>query len=380
MTPAIVVLAYERPEALRRLLVSLDRATYSVELPVTLIVSLDHSDSAAGRITSGIARDFTWRFGPKCVIEQPEHLGVVRHFHVAGDLTAEYGDIILLEDDLTVSPAFFDYASKAIDGYSDDERIAGYCLYGVLFNGFTHEPFLPIEDGSDVFFMRVPYTQGLCFSARQWAAFRSWEGESHGLAHHPALHPAFLDFGVDEWFPALASYLAHTGRYFCFPRVSLTVGWGDAGAHFSEASSWFQTPMLMGSRRFSLTSLDDAIAVYDGFFELDPASLRALGQRLPDRDFDLDINASKRPENLRNDLVVTTRPVRKAIARFGLKMYPQSSTWRYRCPATTSPWLTRPTCAGRSGPKRRLGAGCTATTGIDIVVADHVPCASKRRA
>jgi hypothetical protein len=334
VTPAVVVLAYERPGALQRLLTSLDRATYPAEAAVTLVISLDRSESPAARRTAAVAHDFSWRFGPKRVIEQPEHLGVVGHFYAAGDLTGEYDDIVLLEDDLTVSPAFYDYVSSVLTAYGDDERVAGFCLYGVWFNGFTHQPFLPIEDGGDVFFMRVPYTQGLCFSARQWTAFREWSARSPPLAPHPELHPAFLGFGGDEWFPALASYLARTGRYFCFPRVSLTVGWGDAGAHFNAASSWFQTPLLMGPRYFSLPLLDEATAVYDGFFELEPERLKALGPGLRDREFDLDLNATKRPENLRSDLVLTTRPVHRAIARFGLAMYPAELNAALEVPGT----------------------------------------------
>ena len=43
---------------------------------------------------------------------------------------------------------------------------------------------------------------------------------------------------------------------------------------------------------------------------------------LQDREFDVDLNATKQPANLRNDLVLTTRPVRNPVASFGLAMYP----------------------------------------------------------
>ena len=151
--------------------------------------------------------------------------------------------------------------------------------------------------------------------------FDAWLGGGSVAESHD-LHPAFSRFGPQEWFPSLAAYLAQTGRWFCFPRSSLTVGWGDAGAHFEEASSWFQTPLLMGPRRLGLSPLDDALAVYDGFFELLPDRLRRLGALLPDEGFDVDLNATKQPANLREDFVLTTRPVRNAVERFGLTMYP----------------------------------------------------------
>src|SRR5690606_15530719 len=239
----------------------------------------------------------------------------------AGGLTREYGSIVLLEDDLTVSPAFYEFATAVLGAYGDEERVAGCCLYGLWFNGFTLEPFMPIEDGHDVFFLGVPHTQGLCFSAAQWSAFEaSWRPGA--VRPHPALHPAFLDFPPDEWFPALASYLAEAGRYFVFPRVSLTVGWGDAGAHFARGTSWFQTPLQYGHRRYSLPTLEEAVGVYDGFFELLPDRLRRLAPSLPAAGFDVDINATKQPANLRADLVLTSRPVRSAVKTYGLEMYP----------------------------------------------------------
>ena len=318
--PCVVVLAYERPEALGRLLTSLDRAAYP-DHDVTLLISFDKSGSEAGSKALSLAKGFEWRFGEKLVVQQPQHLGVVEHFLAAGCYTRTYDEVILLEDDLTVSPAYYDSACQILDAYGGDDRIAGCCLYGLWFNGFTQEPFLPLEDGGDVFFLRVPYTQGLCFSARQWQAYERFL-ETDRVAASPDMHPSFLDFGPQEWFPSFAAYLAQTGRFFCFPRASLTVGWGDAGTHFSEATSWFQTPLLMRPRRLNLPSLEESLAVYDGFFELLPDRLMRLAGSLPADAFDLDLNATKLPVNLRSDHVATTRPVRRALRRFGLTMSP----------------------------------------------------------
>jgi GNT-I family len=321
MTTAIVVLAFNRPDALARLLSSLDRAYYPSQTSVPLVISLDQGSSPSARASAAVAHGFEWRFGSKLVIEHPDHLGVARHFRTVGDLTREYGAAILLEDDLTVAPPFYQYATQVLDAYADDPRIAGFCLYGLWFNGFTHEPFLPIDDGADVSFLRLPYTQGLCFSVQQWDAFAAWRAAVE-VASCPELHPAFLRFGPDEWFPDLAAYLASSDRFFCFPGTSLTVGWGDAGAHFAESTSWFQTPIQLGQPQLRLPALDEVKAVYDGFFELLPDRLASLAPALQGQDFDVDLNATKRPANLRTDHVLTARPVRKAVASFGLTMYP----------------------------------------------------------
>jgi hypothetical protein len=227
----------------------------------------------------------------------------------------------LLEDDLEAGPAYYEFARRACDRYRDDERVAGTCLYGLWFNGFTHDPFVPVDDGSDVFFLQLPYTQGLAFTAAEWQRLTAHRATPRML-RSADLHRSFRRFAPDEWFPALASYLAATGRYFCFPRVSLVTGWGDAGAHFDAPTSWLHTPMQLRPREYVLPGLDESLAVYDSFYELLPSRLRTLGADLPLPDFDVDLNATRGRANLHHDHVLTTRPARRAIKSYGLRLRP----------------------------------------------------------
>ena len=323
MTPAIVVITYDRPSVLQRLLTSLAAADYPAGAEAPLVITIDRGDSSSAAQVVELARGFEWRFGPKRVIEQPHHLGLVEHFWAAGRLSSDYEAIILLEDDLTVAPPFYTFASQALARYANEERIGGVSLYDLWFNGFTHLPFRSLDDGFDVYFVGVPYTQGYALTAGQWQRFDEWwQLNGPTVQPHSALHPAFLDFGSDEWLPALASYLAREGRYFCFPRASLTTGWGDAGVHFDLRTDWFLAPVQLQGGDYRLPDLDESLAVYDSFFELTPDRLRSLGPSLPNVDFDLDLNATKLPENFRSEHVLTTRPVRRALSSFGLRLQP----------------------------------------------------------
>jgi hypothetical protein len=321
MTPALVVIAYNRPQALTRLLASLDAAAYPAAVEVPLLISIDRGPEGVSAAVSEAARVFEWRFGPKQVIEQPQRLGLVSHFRECGHLSQRFDGCVLLEDDLTVAPPFYRFAAQSLAAYAADERIAGVCLYGLWFNGFTREPFEPLQDGADAFFLRLPYTQGLAFTGEQWRRFDEWWAQAAPQSLGE-LHPAFRDFGNDEWFPALAAYSAGEQRYFCFPRVSLSVAWGDAGSHFDAATHWLQAPVQLRSEDYRLLPLDDALAVYDAFFELLPDRLRALAPHLPDVPFGLDLNATKQPENLKPDYVLTTRPARNPLVSFGLRLRP----------------------------------------------------------
>ena len=126
--PAIVVVGYNRPHSLRRILKSLTLANYLVE-DVPLVISIDFSDSPEGHEARAYAKEFEWTFGPKRVISHPENIGLRRHILSCGDLASEYGSIIVFEDDLSASPCFYEYSAAALEFAEQDPLIGGVSLY-----------------------------------------------------------------------------------------------------------------------------------------------------------------------------------------------------------------------------------------------------------
>ncbi|HKZ55303.1 MAG TPA: hypothetical protein VJ123_07475 [Anaerolineales bacterium] len=307
MRPAVVVAAHNRPAALSRLLASLERAEYpSGSIP--LLISIDPGGDPG---VPHIAERFRWGHGEKLIIEHAQHLGLVEHFYRCGDLSEEYGALILLEEDLFVSPAFYSFASEALTFYGEDRRIAGISLYALWFNGYNQFPFVPLLDDADVYFLQVPYTQGQALTREQWSGFRSWQASGdRAIRVGDGLHEMFARFGPDEWFPLRMKYLVQTGRTYVFPRASLTTGFGDAGAHFARETRFFQVPLQGEAKDFRLKPLDDSCAVYDSFFEILPDRLNRLAPTLVGHTYDVDLYATKSPANLHADLVLTTRPCR----------------------------------------------------------------------
>jgi len=318
--PAIVVNAYNRPAALERLLTSLQQAIYPSDAQVPLIVSIDRGGSSE---VQRLVENFAWTHGSKNVITQAEHLGLVSHFFACGDLAQRYGAIVYLEDDLTVSPVFYAYAAQVLSFYHSDDRVAGCSLFGLWFNGYTQQPFVPLLDGSDGFFVQVPYTQGLAFTAEQWARFTEWQRSPLAtVAPSVPLHEAWSHFDREDWFPLLARFVITTERYFIFPRVSHATGWGDAGTHFAQASRFFQVPLQRGKQIYDFKTLDEADAVYDSFFELRPDRLNRLTDELCGYDYTLDLYGTKSRTNLRAEYVLTSRSCRNPIVSFGKTAWP----------------------------------------------------------
>ncbi|MCL4393411.1 MAG: hypothetical protein M1482_01090 [Chloroflexi bacterium] len=325
MNPAIVVAAYDRPYALERLLASLARGDYPNE-PVPLVISIDRTETDSYRRVCALAESFVWRFGPKRVVRHDEHLGLVDHVYYCGDLSEEYGSIVFLEDDLAASPVAYKYASSALSFYATDEKIAGVSLYALWFNGYTLQPFTPLDDGGDVFFLQIPYTQGQAWTSGQWRRFAQWRtrGNITPSLCDP-LHRMWLDFDGQDQFPVMTKYLVETGAFYVFPRVSLTTGMGDAGTHFARSTLFFQVPLLQSKANFSFTKRADSAAVYDSFFEILPDRLSRLAPALEKFSYDVDLYATKEPRILHSPLVLTSRECRRPLVSFGRTMRPHEA-------------------------------------------------------
>ena len=320
--PAIVVPAYNRPHALARLLNSLAAANYRHDLKVPLVISVDPENGISNQKVRTVAESFHWPYGPKEIILHQHHLGLLQNFCHCGDLTEKYGSVIFLEDDLIVSPVFYHYAIEALAYFENSTCIAGISLYRYAMNGYTHRAFEPLADGSDIFFMQVASIVGQAWTKTQWAQFQDWRIANATTELNETIHEIWSSFDADDYFPIITNYLVSMGRYYVFPRVSLATGFGDAGTHFTNETSYFQVPLQREQTTFRLQALETSHAVYDSFMEIAPDAVKKLVPALRDMDFDVDLHATKEFRHLKAEHVITTRACKAALKTFALSMQP----------------------------------------------------------
>ncbi|MBN1143204.1 MAG: hypothetical protein JXA72_02230, partial [Bacteroidales bacterium] len=86
--PVIVVVAFNRPRSLERLLFSLKNAKNIAH--AKLIISIDNKEPENFPVRD-LATNFEWPFGEKQVIYQEKRLGLKQHVLKCGDLANEYG-------------------------------------------------------------------------------------------------------------------------------------------------------------------------------------------------------------------------------------------------------------------------------------------------
>ena len=263
--PTIVVIAYNRDKALKRLLQSIARAEYPDD-DIRLVISIDKSDNEK---VANIADEFEWKFGEKIVLKRDKNMGLKAHVLSCGDLTAQYGSVIMLEDDLYVSKAFYQYSIKALEFCEADDRIAGISLYNHLLNVHAREPFEAINDGYDNWYFQFASSWGQAFSKDQWDGFKKYMIENGGkdiVADNVPLNVS--SWSAKSWLKYYIKYMIENDLYFLYPRVSLTTNFSEEGTHADSASDDLQVAMLSGAKAsWNFSTLDESESKYDAFFE-----------------------------------------------------------------------------------------------------------------
>jgi len=314
--PTIVVIGYNRPKSLSRLLGSLIKARYP-EGDIRLVISLDNSGNPEPR---KVAEAFDWPHGEKRIIAHPERLGLRQHVLSCGDLTEQYGDVIILEDDLFVSPFFYEYTSRALQAYADDAGVAGISLYSVQFNQTANLPFTPIDDGdSAVHFMQMAASWGQAWSRQHWQGFRQWlASNGTDISHIEGIPADIRSWPESSWLKLFTAYIISHDLYFVYPFRSLSTNFGDPGQHFNIASSRFQVPIQQQPIDYQFAKRENSVSIYDAFCELLPACVKRQNPVLADYDFTVNLYGCK---TCRSGLQLT-RTEARGLHNFSLSMKP----------------------------------------------------------
>lgn len=160
----LALFTYNRPYHTRRALESLTRCNRIEECKIFIYCDgPKHSDDMNNIIASQqVVQNFAEKLGANIIIQE-KNIGLA-HSIVSGvsDLCERFGRVIVIEDDLVVSPSFIDYMLQALDRYQDEEHV--YQISGFLF---------PIDASKhqDTFFLPFITTWGWATWNRAWKSF-----------------------------------------------------------------------------------------------------------------------------------------------------------------------------------------------------------------
>ena len=321
MKTAIIAVGYNRKDSYKRLVESLQRADYGTH-KTDLILSMDHSDTTD---VYDYAREVSWSHGEKIVRYFKTRQGLRSHILQCGDyLDQGYDAVFILEDDLIVSPAFFQYGIACIEKYQDCDDIAGISLYSHLLNVHCMYPFIPHSSPYDVFFFQIAQSWGQIWMKKQWKAFTDWyKDHSEGFPMTPQIPDNLASWGKNSWLKYHIRYGIETGKFFVYPYLSLTTCFSEAGTHFDDQDDYLQVPMLLslpGSFRLPDVGAEDAVC-YDAFFERYGALHRSLA--LPQEDLTVDLYGLKAAQDKSTRYLLTDRVCSYPMIRsFGRALRP----------------------------------------------------------
>lgn len=265
ITPAIVAVGYNRADSLERLLRSIAGGRYDHD-GITLIISLDYCEDQQDVVH--VARAFDWQHGEKIVRTHESNLGLRAHVLSCGDLALTYGGVIILEDDIVVSPAFYSYAEQAMNQYEGDSHVAGIALYSHAFNGYARRRFTALRTGYDTYYGQFSVSWGQAWSASQWRWFRDWyEQHSDPLPDRRDIPLSINSWGRNSWGKYFVHYLVDLDRYYVMPYDAMTTCYADAGENIKNATLDHQTILTWsGPAQYRFPSFQEGVH-YDLFFE-----------------------------------------------------------------------------------------------------------------
>lgn len=319
--PAIVVIAFNRAASLRRLLSSLEKANYPEKTP--LVISIDYAPDNQDVYTC--ARDFYWPYGKKEIIYHREKKGLKTHVLSCGDLVDDYGSVIILEDDLYVSPYFYHYTSTALDYYANDEKIAGISLFNYprIEKKVDPPPFYPLIDHSDVYFIQYAASSGQAWTRDQWKAFRRWHNKSVNFKEYRGVVPStVLQWPPRSWKKYFITYMTEKDKYFVFPTISLTTNFDDKGSNRQGNVNELQTKLKLDDRPLIFKPLSHSFNVYDAFFEILPEKLNNFCPYLRPYNYAVDLYGIKNLQEIKKEYVLTTKRCTSPVKSYGRHLKP----------------------------------------------------------
>jgi hypothetical protein len=316
---AIVVVGYKRTESITRLLKSLGNADYNND-NVDLIISIDYSGT---NNVETVANDFKWDFGNKRVVAHSKQLGLRNHILKCGDYLEEYDAIAVLEDDIFVSPNFYNYMVQAVDFYKDDDNIAGISLYSHLWSEYINRPFIPEKNKYDVFFMQYAQSWGQIWMKRQWFAFKEWYKKNNNHLKEQVNIPSNVtNWPESSWLKYHIKYCIENNKYFVYPYVSLSTNFTEIGQHNMFKSTAYQVPLMNDiSNDYKFISFKDVnnTIIYDAFFER-----MFLGKivEVDDNELCVDLYGGKSEKLYKKYLLSSERKNFKIIKSYALELRP----------------------------------------------------------
>lgn len=277
----IAVFVYNRPELTLRTLQDLSRNAEAADSLLYIFADgpragADEAQLARlSQVREVIGRQ-QW-CGEVRIIQSEKNKGLANSI-IAGvtQVVAAHGSVIVLEDDLSLSPYFLSYMNQALQIYEKEEKV-------LAVHGYLYPLTLPDSVRETSFFIRDPGSLGWGTWKRAWDLFEPDTKKLFDLIRLKGLKGPFTYWGgypfmrtlrqqmegkVDSWAIRWRAVAYLHDRLVLYPAVSLVNHEGnvpEATHHYSEASDWTLTQVSGDPVRLEKIPLENNEAVEHTF-------------------------------------------------------------------------------------------------------------------
>ena len=184
----INIFTWNRPESLQRLLKSLTTADYAGAPPIDVLIYVEGNNQ---RDTLKIVENWPWKQGKKQLMVRTARQGLLNQIVDSWYPSTPNEFTIFLEDDIEVSPLYFQWILKTVDRYYYRETVSlAENLFGIsLYTPRQNEMFLPKREfhpaetlsafpKDQPYLHQLPCSWGALYFPRHWWYYRQY------MKHH----------------------------------------------------------------------------------------------------------------------------------------------------------------------------------------------------
>ena len=252
----LIVMTMDRQKSLDRLLKSVTTAAYPENARIDLQVSVDHKVGEVHDVdTMKFLNSFQWPYGVFEVIAWEEPKGIFGQWVDSWPCELYKSDlykaVILLEDDLEVSPIYFDWFTNAHRVYASANlgAVTGMRASLVAQEGVQLSASELVPDGIEVFAYRLIATWSMSPTYNSWKDFRKWVKVAKA---DPNFDPVVDGTVPGQWYRDFKAhgneagmweiwymkFMHDQGLYTLYPWVdngtsTIVCNWREKGLHFS---------------------------------------------------------------------------------------------------------------------------------------------------
>ena len=314
----IVIPVYNRLASIKRLIASL--LASHIEYGVDLIISCEADASVD---VCEYVKQIVWPFGKFAVLRQEKQLGVDAHNLACMRMAEELGSVLVLEDDLVVSPYFQKYlfACEKIM----QTNIAGVALYRYGILEQDHFPFTLIPNAEFVYYQQRACSKGTYYTWDMLQLYFDFLENFDGDFSSYHLPPNVQRWGDEVWEKSFYCYLISSGNYLAFPRFSFTTDFADVGVHMKSQVLKYvhQSPLYLSSSIGPITSVEKTDNRYDQFYELDAAVVQSWNNQLSGFDFEMDMYGRKELRSIKSPYLLSSKTTKNAIMGWDRRLKPE---------------------------------------------------------